>query len=187
MSNSDGANAGTDNNGTTPPGNDPTGNAGAGTTPPAQQGDKTFTQADIDRVVTERLARERQRFADYDDLKNKASKFDEYQQSQMSDLEKANEAIKAKDTALAEAQTRLAEMEVQSVRSAAATAAGLPAELHQFITATDPDEAKKQAETLASKLTPATPQPGAIPQGARPGAQAQPDMNQWLRARAFGG
>ena len=29
----------------------------------------TFTQADIDRIVADRLTRERQKFADYDDLK----------------------------------------------------------------------------------------------------------------------
>lgn len=36
--------------------------------PPAQ----TFTQADVDRIVRERVKREREKFADYDDLKAKA-------------------------------------------------------------------------------------------------------------------
>ncbi len=38
------------------------GDAGAG-------GDKTFTQADVDRVVQERLGREKTKYADYDELK----------------------------------------------------------------------------------------------------------------------
>jgi nucleoid DNA-binding protein len=33
---------------------------------------QSFTQADIDRIVRERVKREREKFADYDDLKKKA-------------------------------------------------------------------------------------------------------------------
>ena len=36
------------------------------------QPDQTFTQADVDRIVRERIKRERERYADYDDLKVKA-------------------------------------------------------------------------------------------------------------------
>lgn len=61
---------------------------------------KTFTQADLDRVVAERLARERSKFADYKDLKDKASKFDELQTAQQSETEKA--VAKARDEAKAE-------------------------------------------------------------------------------------
>ncbi|MCC5580591.1 hypothetical protein IMZ11_33735 [Microtetraspora sp. AC03309] len=52
-------------------------------------GDKTFTQADLDRVVAERLARERAKYADYNDLKTKASAFDKAQADQQSENEKA--------------------------------------------------------------------------------------------------
>lgn len=38
--------------------------------PPADpQPTKTFTQEDMDRAVTDRLARERKKYGDYDDLK----------------------------------------------------------------------------------------------------------------------
>lgn len=33
--------------------------------------DKTFTQAEMDSIIEGRLARERQKYADYDDLKEK--------------------------------------------------------------------------------------------------------------------
>lgn len=154
------------------------GNQGAGTAG-TNDGGKTFTQADLDRIVAERLNREKSKFADYDDLKTKAGKFDQIENENKSDLEKANDALTA-------AQTELAELRVAAVRSAAAAKAGLPAELHEFITATDPVEAEKQAGVLASKLaSPGTPA-GSIPQGARPGAQQSPNMNDWLRTKAFG-
>ena len=40
---------------------------------PAPQSDQTFTQADVDRIVRERVQRERAKYADYDDLKAKAA------------------------------------------------------------------------------------------------------------------
>ena len=37
-----------------------------------KQQEQSFTQADVDRIVNERLAREKTKYADYDDLKAKA-------------------------------------------------------------------------------------------------------------------
>lgn len=65
---------------------EPTAPPEPGDTPPG--GNKTFTQEELDRIVSERLARERGKFADYDELKAKASQFDELTQSQQSDLER---------------------------------------------------------------------------------------------------
>lgn len=68
-----------------------TGNAGggaggAGYTPPA-------TQADLDRIVESRLARDRAaKFGDYDELKDKASKWEAEQAKNQSDLEKSKAA-----------------------------------------------------------------------------------------------
>jgi hypothetical protein len=54
-------------------------------------GDKTFTQAQLDKIVSDRLKRQKEQFRDYEDLKSKASKFDELDAANKSDLEKANE------------------------------------------------------------------------------------------------
>lgn len=39
--------------------------------------DKTFTQAELDRILADRLERERKKFADYDELKTKLSEFEQ--------------------------------------------------------------------------------------------------------------
>jgi hypothetical protein len=46
--------------------------SGSSSTTTKQQGksEPTFTQADVDRVVADRIARERKKYADYDDLKS---------------------------------------------------------------------------------------------------------------------
>lgn len=61
--------------------------------------DKTFTQAELDAIVGERLKRERSKFADYDELKGKAAQYDAAQEAAKSDLQKAVEerdALKAR-------------------------------------------------------------------------------------------
>lgn len=61
--------------------------------------EKTFTQAEMDAIIGERLARERSKYADYDEVKAKAAKFDEAEEANKSELQKAVEerdALKAR-------------------------------------------------------------------------------------------
>ena len=61
------------------------------------------SQEELDRIIQDRLARDRKNFADYDDLKAKAEKFDQAQQASKTDIEKATErATTAETTAAAE-------------------------------------------------------------------------------------
>jgi len=62
------------------------------------------TQAELDRIVESRLARERAKFADYDDLKSKVGEYETWQQSQLSEQEKAVQA--ARDEGRQEAATQ---------------------------------------------------------------------------------
>lgn len=57
--------------------------------PPAPDAPK-FTQKDIDSAIGKRLAEERKKFADYDELKSKVSKLDEVQ-AKLAKLEEENE------------------------------------------------------------------------------------------------
>jgi hypothetical protein len=55
------------------------------------QGATKFSQADVDRIVKERLERERGKYADYDTLKTAAAKWQETQDAQKTELQKAME------------------------------------------------------------------------------------------------
>jgi len=74
-------------------------------------GDRTFTQAEVDALIKERLGRTKAQYADYDDLKAKAQAWAEYEEKQKSELQKANErATKAeteRQAALQTAQERM--------------------------------------------------------------------------------
>lgn len=54
---------------------DGSGKPGAGTAPDAA-GDKKFTQAEVDAAIEARIARERGKYADYDDVKKKAAELE---------------------------------------------------------------------------------------------------------------
>lgn len=89
---------------------------------PAQQGQKLpTTQEEFDRVVNERLSRERAKFKDYDALRTKAADYDKLQESMLSDQEKAvkDASQKAQAETAAKYQSRLVAADVR------AAAAGL--------------------------------------------------------------
>ncbi|QIS21263.1 hypothetical protein [Nocardia terpenica] len=86
----------------------------------------TFTpvtsQDELNRIIKDRIDRERKKFADYADLKKKAAQFDDLQAAQMSELDKATQRAEA-------AEARMAELEVSAARAQVAAAKGVPAEL----------------------------------------------------------
>lgn len=53
--------------------------------------ERTFTQAEMDAIIGDRLKRERAKYADYEDVKAKAQQFDAAQEAAKTDLEKAVE------------------------------------------------------------------------------------------------
>lgn len=78
----------------------------------------TFSQADIDRIVKDRLEREKAKYADYETLKQAAAKLAELQAAQMSEDEKRSAKLKEleerasalekeRDNALQQANDRL--------------------------------------------------------------------------------
>lgn len=83
-------------------------------TPPA-------SQADLDRIVGERLARERAKYADYDDLKTKAEAHDAALEAAKSDADKAVDAARTEGekAATERVNSRLVKSEARVLASAA--------------------------------------------------------------------
>lgn len=65
-----------------------------GFTPPA-------SQEDLNRIIADRLARERAKFADYDDLKAKADQLQALEDAQKTEAQKAADALSAAQAELA--------------------------------------------------------------------------------------
>lgn len=94
----------------------PAGASGAGA------GDKTFTQAELDKVLSDRLARERAKYEGYDDMKRKAEEFDKLQEATKSETEKAVEKARKEAEAAARAESNKT-WETRVVRSEVRVAA----------------------------------------------------------------
>ena len=102
--------------------------------------DKTFTQEELDSIVEGRLARERQKYADYEDLREKASKYDEYKEQSKTELQKEKEKSDEHQPKLTAHQK---EGPVRQVREKVAKDTNVPAEI---LTGEDEESCKKQAE-----------------------------------------
>ena len=87
---------------------------------------KKLTQQEVDAIVKDRLARERERYADYDDLKQQATQWAAHQEAQKSETQRAVEAAdaarKERDTAIANANRRLIQAEFIAIAARAGVA-----------------------------------------------------------------
>ena len=109
---------------------------------------KTFTQAELDAVVKDRLKREREKYSDYEDLKAKAAKFDEAEEANKTELQKVTERAKALEDEL----NGLKEAEkLRTMRAEVAKETGIPANL---LTGSTEDECKAQAEAIKAFAQP---------------------------------
>lgn len=62
-----------------------------GETGKSSREERTFTQEEMNRIIAGRIAEEKSKYADYDDMKEKAAKFDEYEKKNKSELERVQE------------------------------------------------------------------------------------------------
>ena len=104
--------------------------------------ERTFTQAELDQIVGERLARERTKYADYAVIKEKAARLDSLEEAQKSELEKATERATAAEAELA---TLKREREIRAAREKVSKETGVPVSL---LTGDTEEECKALAEAI---------------------------------------
>lgn len=190
---------------------DPDDTGGGGSTSPPAPGaqppaptTRTFSQEDVDRIVSERVAREQKKYEGFDELKAKAAKLDELEAADQTETQRlaaerdaaiaaADAAKQSGQTALEQANTTLKRAEV--IAKAAAAGAAVPADVYTLL-AGDPahrehmqkvtvgddgqvtgaEEAVKALLEARPHLVGTTPRPGSGDGGARhPAAPADLD------------
>ena len=109
-----------------------------------QATEKTFTQEDVNRIVTDRLYKERQKFEgiDIEALKKKAAKFDEMEEANKTELQKANDRA---DALKSELDTLKKANAVRDIRDKVAKETGVP---YALLTADTEDECRLQAQAV---------------------------------------
>ena len=112
------------------------------------------TQEEFDVAISDRLKREREKYADYDNLKTQNSS----QAKKIEDLEKslkdANDKIGGHQKTVDELNAKIKGYETDSAKTRIALAAGLPYEMASRLKGDTEDEIKKDAESLAKMMGP---------------------------------
>ena len=152
-----------------------------GTAPEQSSGEqRTFTQADLDRIVTERLAKEKQRS---EALAAKA-KADAERKAAEDQGEWKKLAEQYKSEAVAEQAARKA-AEIAILRRDVAAKLNVPALLADRLRGETPEDIEADAKLLLAGLPKAGPPPGNAGSGAKQdGATSGKSMNDFIRAAA---
>lgn len=107
--------------------------------------EKTFTQAEVDKIVRERLNRERDKFKDYDDLKSRAADADKNK----SDMEKLLEKVSG-------LEKRATESDARALRAEVAQAKGLTPAQARRLQGSTKEELEADADELRESFKPAS-------------------------------
>lgn len=113
-----------------------------------QGNEKTFTQAEVDAIVGDRLKRDRAKYADYEDLKAKADKFDDLEEANKSELQKVMDRAKELEQEL---DVMKRSNTVREIRDKVATETGIPAKL---LTGDTEEACREQAEAIKAFAKP---------------------------------
>ena len=148
--------------------------------PEAKEWTPPASQADLDRIIADRLNRERSKFADYDDLKAAADKLADLENASKTEAQKKAEELDAARAEASQASAALLRYEVAADKD-------IPAKLVRFLTGSTRDEIEEAADELLAALPPQPARgPGrpveALRSGATPvGDEAPADVDSWIR------
>lgn len=126
---------------------------------------KSFTQEQVDQIVEKRLAKERGKYKDYDELKSKAMKLDELENAGKSEIDKLRESNAALRKQIEDAE---AEKQHAEWVSEVAKDKDVPAEL---LRGGSKEELEAHADLLRAALHPASKPPQVKNQTSSPSHQ----------------
>lgn len=130
---------------------------------------KTFTQEQLEHELGERLKREREKFADYDELRKKAGQLDQLQAEAKTAEQRAADAQAAADKRIADIEAKVADAEARALRAEVATAKGLNAAQAKRLQGATRDELEADADELLDAFpAPSNDSGGKQPPTTRP-------------------
>jgi Domain of unknown function (DUF4355) len=143
-------NAGADPNAATPPGNqEPNGgqdpSQSGGTDPNGKT--ITLTQEEFDKKIQERLRRDRET-KKYDELEDKAKKWEEHERNQLSEQDRINKDLADAQKRAQDAEAKASKMETEITKSRVLMDLGLPLTLMDRVQGATEDEIRADATAL---------------------------------------
>ncbi len=113
--------------------------------------ERTFTQHELDAIVKDRLGREKSKYADYEELKQKAAKFDEFEEANKTELQRVTEkaqALEAELNGIKKAES------IRVMREKVAKETGIPINSMSLLTGETEEACQEQAKAILSMITP---------------------------------
>lgn len=124
------------------------------------------TQEEFDEAIKQRIARERAKFADYDDLKAKLAGFDDQMaktkaaaESYTARIAELEKTLSEKDATIAERDKTIAGNALEQIKIRTALSKGLPYEMAARLTGTTEEEISADADSLAGMFAGKGPAP----------------------------
>ena len=108
----------------------------------ASEEPRTFTQEELNKIVQERVHKERAKFENYEEMKAKAAKFDEMEEANKTELQKAQERAEKLEAKLKGIET---EQEIRAIKDKVSEETGVPVSL---LTGTTEEDCKAQADAI---------------------------------------
>ena len=119
------------------------------------------TQEELDRIIGERLSRQKEKFADYDDLKNSVKKLEEKNADLLLAIESNNQLLKERDEVLTAKETEFSELQkvvdgykFNQLKTQVALKYGIPYELAERLQGADEESLQADAEKLSALMKP---------------------------------
>jgi len=150
----------------------------------AQQGgtapepERTFTQSELDAIIGDRLKREREKYSDYEAIKAKADKYDEAEEANKSELQKA---VEKADSLQKQLDALNKQNDIREVRAKVAKEKNVPADL---LTGDDEESCTAQADAILDFAKPSGGYPQAKDAGEAPlpsgGGKTRDQFADWL-------
>ena len=141
------------------------------------------SQEDLDRIIEKRLARERAKFADYEEVKAKAAKVDEIEEEKKSDLQRALDQIEALKAEAEQSKAAAAQAERAVLVEKVAASKGVPA---KYLSGDSEDDLVASADAFLDDVSAIAkpPQSGYVPTAGTGDPKASVDEVQLAKERA---
>ena len=117
------------------------------------------TQEELDRIIQDRLTREREKYSDYEDLKTKNTALETQISTLQASIDESNATIKAHDETVAGLNAKISGFETANLRTKIALQHGIPFDLVDRLAGDDEASIKADAERLAAFVKPKAPVP----------------------------
>jgi hypothetical protein len=121
-------------------------------TEPEVNQEKLFKQEEVNRIIAERLAREQEKYKDYEDLKKAKAKLDELENANKSELDKAKAEAEQLKKLVEQKEAEKKQLLIENLKLSLLDQAGLPKSWVKRILGQTEDEIKADIEELKKSL-----------------------------------